>query len=68
MRTDETGSQCPGTLGEYLDLCKSIGGPECRAVAFLNKKIEESPNGRDEEVIAPDSQMRMVLMPMLMEG
>ena len=65
MRTDENGGPCPATLGEYLDLCKAIGGSECKAVQFLNKKIEES--SRDEIVIAADSQMRAVLMPMLAE-
>jgi hypothetical protein len=69
VRTDEGGNPCPGTLGEYLDLCEGLGGPACKAVAFLKKKIEEAEKGRDEEVIAPDSQMRMLLMPMLlMEG
>ena len=67
MRTNEEGNQCPATLGEYRDLCKSIGGAECRAVQFLIKKIEESPNKEQEEVIAPDSQMRMLLMPMMLQ-
>jgi len=66
MRTDdESGLPCPETLGEYRDMCKAIGGSECRAVLFLDKKIAEHENGRDEKVIAPDSQMRMLLMPML---
>lgn len=68
MRRDEEGNECPATLGEYRDLCKSIGGEECRAVQFLDKKISESERGRDEEVIAPDSQMRMLLMPMLVQS
>ena len=33
---------------------------------FLDAKIAESKVGRDDEVIAPDSQMRMVLMPMML--
>jgi len=66
MRKDENGQPCPGTLGEYRDLCDAIA-PGSRAVAFLDKQITESPNGRDEEVIAQDSQMRYVLYPMLVE-
>jgi len=67
MRTDEDGNECPETLGEYRDLCAAIGGESNKAVAFLDKKIAESTNGRDETVIAPDSQMRMLLMPMMLE-
>lgn len=64
MRTDEDGNACPATLGEYRDLCAAIGGEKNKAVEFLDKKIAES--NRDELVIAPDSQMRMVLMPMML--
>lgn len=63
MRKDENGDPCPSTLGEYRDMCAAIGGEMCKAVAFLDKKI--SNYGRDEEVVAPDSQVRMLLMPML---
>jgi hypothetical protein len=66
MRKDEEGNACPETLGEYRDFCKAFGGEDCKAVAFLDLKIEASPNGRDEEVVAADSQMRL-LMPMLVE-
>jgi hypothetical protein len=66
MRTDEQGQPCPSTLGEYRDMCNAIA-PGSKAVKFLDDKIKESPNGRDEEVIAHDSQMRYLLMPMLME-
>jgi len=67
MRKDEQGEQCPETLGEYRDLCAALGGEGCNAVAFLDKKVADSPNGRDEKVIAPDSQMRMLLFPMLLK-
>lgn len=63
MRTDEAGQPCPATLGEYRDLCAAIGGPKCKAVKFLDERIAK--DGRDEEVIAADSQMRLLLMPML---
>lgn len=64
MRKDETGSECPETLGEYRDICAAIA-PESEAVRFLDGKIAEQ--GRDEKVLAADSQMRMILMPMLLE-
>jgi hypothetical protein len=67
MRKDEQGNECPSTLGEYRKMCAALGGDNCKAVQFLNAKISESPNGENEEVIAPDSQMRAVLMPMLYE-
>lgn len=62
MRQDETGQPCPATLGEYRDLCYAIN-PQSKAVKFLDERIAE--HGRDELVIAPDSQMRALLMPML---
>jgi hypothetical protein len=64
MRKDETGTDCPSTLFEYRDLCKAIGGPDCAAVKLLEKKIAEH-GGEDDEVIAADSQMRALLMPLL---
>lgn len=63
MRTDEAGQQCPATLGEYRDLCAAIGGEDCDAVAWLDARIAEQ--GSHQRVLAPDSQMREVLMPML---
>lgn len=65
MTTDENGEPCPETLGEYRDLCCAIGGENCRAVQFLDARIATAPRGRDECVVAPDSQMRALLMPML---
>jgi hypothetical protein len=64
MRKDESGNECPGTLFEYRDMCKAIGGPNCKAVKFLEDKIA-AHGGKDDKVIMPDSQMRMLLMPML---
>lgn len=65
MRTDEDGNECPETLGEYRDLCAAIGGEKNKAVQFLDKKIAET--SKDEKVLAADSQMRMLLMPMMLE-
>jgi len=66
MRKDDRGYMCPETLGEYRDLCGFLA-PGSKAVAFLDEKIGESPNGRDEVVLAADSQMRFLLMPMLVD-
>ena len=67
MRKDENGNECPSTLGEYRKMCAALGGGSCKAVAFLDKKISDSPNGEAEEVVTPDSQMRALLMPMLIQ-
>ncbi len=61
----ENNEEVPSTLGEYRDLCAIIGGEKCKAVQFLDNKIKESPKGRDEVVIAADSQMRIILYPMI---
>lgn len=66
MRKDELGNDVPGTLGEYRDLCAALGGESCEAVAFLDEKIAAHANGRDEPVLAADSQMRFLLFPMLL--
>lgn len=63
MRKDEDGNVCPGTLGEYRDLCAAIGGADCDAVHWLDAQIAEQ--GRDIPVLAADSQMRVILMPRL---
>lgn len=66
MRIDEEGQPCPATLIEYRDMCRAIGGPECAAVQLLEKKIQEN-GGKDDTIIVPDSQMRLLLMPLLMQ-
>jgi len=67
MRKDEQGNPCPKTLGEYYALCATLGGVDCPACTFLKEKIDSSKNGRDEVVIADDSQMRTLLFPMLVK-
>jgi hypothetical protein len=51
------------TLGDYRDACVAIAGENCKAVKFLDKKI--AAQGRDETVLADDSQMWILLTPML---
>lgn len=65
MRKDEDGNVCPETLGEYFDLVKAMVGGDNDACRFLQDKIDLSPNGREEKVLVPDSQMRMLLIPMM---
>lgn len=48
----------PQTLGDYRKIARAVF-PD--AVPFLNSKIEESPNGEDEKVIAAESQMLYLL-------
>lgn len=65
MRKDEQGQECPGTLGEYRDQCAALAGEDNAAVELLDQRIEK--DGRDMAVLAPDSQMRQLLMPKLVE-
>ena len=51
------------TLGDYHDICVILGGEDCEAVDFLKRKIAEQ--GRDEKVLAHESQMLALLGPML---
>jgi len=60
MRTDETGQPCPATLGEYRDtMIAFLRDDQNPAVRFLDDKIAEQ--GRNERVLADDSQMRVLL-------
>jgi hypothetical protein len=51
----------PSTLKSYKTLCNLFFGPDSEQAAFIAKKISESPNGEDEEVIADESQMLYLL-------
>jgi hypothetical protein len=48
------------TLGNYLALTLQTFG-EGPAAEFLRKKIAKSPNGENEEVLQPESQMLWLL-------
>lgn len=50
------------TLGTYLKLCEVVFGKDSQQTRFIEKKISESPNGADEEVIAEESQMLYLLV------
>lgn len=51
------------TLGDYRDACVEIAGEDCDAVKFLDQKI--AAQGRDMTVIAPESQMWILLASMM---
>jgi hypothetical protein len=54
----------PSTLGSYKKLAKIFGN---KAVAFIQSKIDESPNGESEEVLADERQMLQLLGSMIEE-
>jgi hypothetical protein len=52
------------TLGNYLKLAKAVFGEDSKPVKFLKDKIDQSPNGDNEEVLAPENQMIPLLLSM----
>mgnify|MGYP006971729328 CR=1 FL=1 len=62
-RTDEHGNECPATLGEYREMCVSVGGEDCASVEYLDMVIARAENGENEKVVLPDYAMRAALMP-----
>ena len=65
MKLLSTGDK--STLGNYKKLSILFFGADSEQVAFLNKKISESPHGEDEEVIADESQMLFLLSSLIKE-
>lgn len=59
----------PSTLKTYREIALIMNGMEdsSRAVKFIDAKIAESPNGENEIVIAPETQMIHVLGSMTVE-
>lgn len=51
----------PSTLGSYQTLCNIFFGAESLQSDFIRRKIAESPNGTDEEVVADESQVMYLL-------
>ena len=49
------------TLGNYRALVSMMFGNDSGATKFLDREIAESPNGRDEEVLADERQMIYLL-------
>lgn len=52
----------PSTLGTYLKISKIFGR---KSQEFIQQKIDESPNGENEEVIVHESQMMFILASMV---
>jgi hypothetical protein len=65
LRLDESGNECPKTLGEYRDLCARIGGEISEAVAYIDARINRSRGGREFSVRETDWKMREILLPLL---
>jgi hypothetical protein len=63
MNTISTGE--PATLGTYRKIAVALGGEVSPAVEFFDKKIAESPNGENEEVIAHETQVLYLIVRML---
>lgn len=51
----------PSTLGSYLKICNIFFGEDSPQSKFIQTKVNESPNGLEEEVIAAESQMMYLL-------
>lgn len=49
------------TLGNYLKMTRLVWGDDSKQVEFLTEKIDKSPHGKDEEVLADESQMLVLL-------
>lgn len=52
----------PSTLEIYLAMCKIMFGSDSRATKFIEEKIKDALNGKDEEVLTDESQMINVLI------
>ena len=62
MKNISTGE--PSNLKTYLAIA-TVFSP--KAKKFIQDKINESPNGENEEVIAPESQMLHILASLIEE-
>jgi hypothetical protein len=49
------------TLWYHREMAAAVFGAESPAVKFLDKKIAESPNGKNEEVVVEESQVIQML-------
>ena len=67
MRTISTGE--PANLETYrnIALALSLQNENSKAVKFIDKKIQESPNKEKEEVIADERQMMYLILTLIKE-
>lgn len=50
------------TLENYIKMSKAVFGADSPATKFLEEKAANAPDGIKEEVIAPETQVVMLLM------
>ncbi len=55
----------PSTLGAYHDLCSALFGKESGPAVYFAKQIADHDKGRDEPVLAAESQMMFLVQSML---
>ena len=67
MKTISTGE--PSNLETYrnIALALSLQNKNSKAVKFIDKKIQESPNKEKEEVIADERQMMYLILTLIKE-
>lgn len=63
MKTLSDGS--PSTLGNWYKLCAAVFGAESSPTKFIEKKMRDQ--GEDQEVIADEGQLLMVLGKMFVD-
>ena len=66
MRTISTGE--PSNLETYRNIALALTGNEnSKAVKFIDKKIQESPNKEKEEVIADEREVIHLILTLIKE-
>ena len=67
MKTISTGE--PSNLETYrnIALALSLQNDNSKAVKFIDKKIQESPNKEKEEVIADEREVRHLILTLINE-
>lgn len=55
------------TLENWIKLASATFGTDSEPVKFLKRKADESPNGLQEEVIADEGQLLLVLGSMFVD-
>ena len=67
MKLISTGQ--PSTLGTYRQIASFLSQDDnSEVIKYFDKKIKESPNGENEEVIADETQMMLLIVNMLTDN
>ncbi len=64
---ENTSSGEPSTLGTYRKMALALSDENSLAVKFFDKKIAESTNGENEEVLANESQVMFLIFQLIQE-